>query len=501
MTVLGVGSSSAQSLQAISQMRDQLDDLQRQLGTGQKSTTYAGLGLDRGLTIGLNSQLSAITGYQSTITQVGVRLDLMQTALTQFSAVAAQTKTKILQSQYALGGGSQTQDQTNASGTLDALLGMLNTQADGRYLFSGNTVDTPPVDTVDHILNGTGGKAGLKQVINERLQADQGASGLGRLQITTPGGNAVKLTEDAGPFGFKVAGVSTSIAGATTTPPTGTPPDSMTIGLVTASPAAGDTVKFTLTLPDGSSRDVTLTATNSATPAAGQFTIGGSAAATAASLQTALTQSITTLASTDLVAASALAAGNDFFNTDAGHPPQRVNGPPFDTATSMRNGTADTVAWYTGDNATTDPRQTALGRADQSLTVAYGARANEQGLRTVIQNVAVFTAMQFSASDPNGGAQYAALTQRIGGNLNGSPGQQTVSDIAGQLAGAQVSLNDAKNRHDQTTTTLQNLLQSVTGAKTEDVAAQIMSLQTSLQATLQTTAMLLQTNLLKYLPL
>ena len=74
-----------------------------------------------------------------------------------------------------------------------------------------------------------------------------------------------------------------------------------------------------------------------------------------------------------------------------------------------------------------------------------------------------------------------------------------MSDIAGQLAGAQVALNNAKDRHDQTNTTLQNLLQSVEGAPTEEVAAQLLSLQTSLQATLQTTAMLLQTNILKYL--
>src|SRR6185312_10937426 len=100
MTIAGVSGSSALSLQAISDMRSQLDDLQRQLGTGQKANTYAGLGLDRGLTIGLRSQLSSISGYQDTITQAGVRLNLMQTALTQFSTVSQQAASTILQSQY-----------------------------------------------------------------------------------------------------------------------------------------------------------------------------------------------------------------------------------------------------------------------------------------------------------------------------------------------------------------------------------------------------------------
>src|SRR4051812_13155289 len=113
MAVSSIGSSSALTLQSIGQMRDQLDDLQRRLGSGQKSTTYSGLGLDRGLTIGLRSQLSSISGYQESISQVGVRLSLMQTALSQFSSVTQQTQGSILQSQYILGGGTQTQDQKN----------------------------------------------------------------------------------------------------------------------------------------------------------------------------------------------------------------------------------------------------------------------------------------------------------------------------------------------------------------------------------------------------
>ena len=498
MTVAGIGGASSLSLQAITEMRSQLDDLQRQLGTGKKSDSYAGLGLDRGLTVGLRSQLNAISGYQSTITQVGVRLDLMQTALTQFNSVSQTTKGTILQSQYKLAGATQTQDQKNTAGTLGSLLDTLNTAADGRYLFSGTTVDQVPVETTDHILNGSGLKAGLTQVINERKQADLGASGLGRIVVGTPSATSVSLAEDSvSPFGFKLVGATTNISTATVNPPTGwLASRSVDFG---ATPAVneGDIVKFTFTLPDGTSRDLTLTATTSSTPAAGQFQIDGTGAPV--NFDTALTQSLGTLAGTELAAASAVAAGNDFFNTDATHPPLRVDGPPFDTATAQIDGTANTVAWYTGDNATGDPRATALARADQSLTVAYGARANEQGLRVAVQSLAVFAAVQFSASDPNGQAQYAALRQRIGTTLAGSPNQQSAADIAGQIAGAQIALKSSKDRHDQTSTTLQNLLQGVEGAPTEQVAAQILSLQTSLQATLQTTALLLQTNLLKYL--
>lgn len=498
MAINGIGGASASALQTIVDMRTQLDDLQRQLGSGKKSTSYAGLGLDRGLTIGLRSQLSAISGYQQSITQVGVRLDLMQTQLSQFDKVTQNSKSSIMLSQFALNGTSQTQDQRNIKGTLDQLVGMLNTGADGRYLFSGRSVTQVPVETTDRILNGDGLKAGLKQLIDERRQADLGANGLGRVTVASSGATSTSITEDAGIYGLKLVGASSNIAGSTVTGPTGSPPV-LDFDLGGTNPNPGESVTFSFRLPDGTTRDITLRATTSAPPAAGEFTIGATPADTATNLQTTLTQSLTTFAATELTAASAIAAGNDFFGTDAANPPQRVDGPPFDTATAARDGSADTVQWYMGDNATDDPRQTAVARADTSLTVTYGARANEHALRISIQSMAIFSAVTFSGSDPNEQAQYAALKQRIGSALQGTATEQKLSDISGQLAGAQTALANAKDRHEQTGTTLQNLLQSVEGAPTEEVAAQILAMQTSLQATLQTTALLLRTSLLEYI--
>ena len=61
MTVTGIGSSSSLLVASLTSMRSQLDDLQRQLGTGNISTNYAGLGLNRGLVVGLRNHLSAIS--------------------------------------------------------------------------------------------------------------------------------------------------------------------------------------------------------------------------------------------------------------------------------------------------------------------------------------------------------------------------------------------------------------------------------------------------------
>ena len=81
MSISGIGSKSALGVQSLVEMRRQLDDLQRQLGTGKKADTYAGIGLDRGLVVGLRDRLSALEGFSSTITNVNVRIDLAQSAL------------------------------------------------------------------------------------------------------------------------------------------------------------------------------------------------------------------------------------------------------------------------------------------------------------------------------------------------------------------------------------------------------------------------------------
>jgi hypothetical protein len=81
MSISIIGSQTSLIVQSLVDMRAQLDDLQRQLGTGKKSDTYAGLGLERGMAVGLRARLSALGGYDEAITNVGVRINLAQSAL------------------------------------------------------------------------------------------------------------------------------------------------------------------------------------------------------------------------------------------------------------------------------------------------------------------------------------------------------------------------------------------------------------------------------------
>jgi flagellin-like hook-associated protein FlgL len=499
MSISGVGIRSSQMVQTLIAMREQLTDLQRQLGTGKKSDTYAGLGLNRGLSVGLNAQLSLLQGYNDTIANVGLRLNVAQTALTQIDDVVHTVKSSTYQSKYQPDSTGQTVEQKNAAAQLDQILSLLNTRAGDRYLFSGLAVDRPSVETADHILNGDGARAGLKQVIAERKLADFGTGALGRLQISAPSTTSVAIEQDASPFGFKLASAGTTLTGATVAGPGGSPP-SISIDLGATNPNAGESVQFSFTLPDGSSETLKLTATNSAAPGPGEFAIGVDTDATAANLQAALTAALGDLVAVKLPAASAMAAADNFFSIDDANPPQRVDGPPFDTATALIGGTgANTVSWYTGEAGNAPARSTASARVDQSITVNYGMRANEESIRWAVQNIATFAAVSLSSTDPNGSEQYSALQTRIGAALDGPPGLQKITDIESELAASQTSLQAAKGRHTQTNSTLSDLLQQIESSPPEEVAARMLALQTSLQASLQTTAILYQTNILKYL--
>ena len=198
MSISSIGAQSALIMQQLVQMRAKFDDLQRQLGSGQKSATYAGLGIDRGVTVSLNSQLSAISGYDNTIDNVMARINLMNTALGSMIKVTSTVKSAMVQANgVSNGGGAQVAQQTALS-SLDQLIGLLNSQAGDRYLFSGRATDQPAVETLDHILNGDGSRAGLKQLISERNQADLGSDGLGRLVISAPTATSVGVDEDSG---------------------------------------------------------------------------------------------------------------------------------------------------------------------------------------------------------------------------------------------------------------------------------------------------------------
>jgi flagellar hook-associated protein 3 FlgL len=625
MAINSVSYGSTILNQSLLNLHDQLTTLQSQLTTGKKSTSYAGMGVNEGFAIAARSQLANISAFSDTMSNINTNIGVANTALQSMVDIGKTVQNTANSSSQTLNSAGQTIAQQTATSQLSSMLGVLNMRAGDRYLFSGSAINTPSVASFDDIMNGTTTQAGLKTVISERRQADLGASGLGRVVISSPTTTSVQVAEDVAgsPFGLKLNAISSSLTGATVTGPTGTPP-AVSVDLGATNPNNGDKVSFAFKLPDGTTESIQLTA-SSATPApVGSFAIGATPTATAANLNAALNTAIGTLANTSLVAASAVAASDNFFNsagtatgsvvnnkaaipapitgatllsgaastdslttnfaagdtitvngtpitlvasgatgnqlnvtdnvqtllkkidsitgtstpstvsggvialhTDnatnltvtssnspafaalgfgatatATLPPLRVGGSPLSAATSLVSGTAaNTISWYTGEAGPGSARATATARVDQSLTVQYGARANEPAIRAQLQTLAVFAAVTTSASNPNAAAQVAALSQRVTQNLSPQPGQQTIQNIQSDFATAQLTMKDAKSRQTQTQGMLQGIVDQAENVSPDQVASQILALQTNLQASYQTTAMLAQLTLTKFLPI
>ena len=103
------------------------------------------------------------------------------------------------------------------------------------------------------------------------------------------------------------------------------------------------------------------------------------------------------------------------------------------------------------------------------------------------------------ASDPNAKDRFGELSDRVGTALAVPNGQQKIQDIQAELAFSQATMNGAKTRQQESQGMLETMLQGIEQAPQEEVAAQILALQTRLQASLQTTAMLYQLSIVNYL--
>jgi flagellar hook-associated protein 3 FlgL len=497
MAINSIGSNTSLLGQSVLNIKNQLNTLQVQLATGEKSTTYSGMGTGEGFAIAARAQLANITGYQTTITNTGTTITAANTALQALASTSTNVETAANSGSQTLNSNGQTAGQVTAISQLSSMLSILNTQGGNGYIFSGAATNTPSVASADAILNGNGAQAGLTQMISERQQADLGTTGLGRLTVTAPTTTSVSLAQDTSPFGIKLGAVSSTLTGATVTGPTGSPP-AISVDLGTTNPSPGDQLNITLNMPDGTTQSVQLTATTASPPPTGSFTIGATPAATAANLQTALTSSITTVASTSLVAASAMEASSNFFD----QPPQRVSGPPFNTATSLVNGTsANTVSWYTGGTTTGSARATQVAQIGPGQTVDYGVQANEQGIASQLQAIAAFAAFTVSPSSSNAAAQISDMSASVAQALSTQPNQQSIQDIQTDLANAQAAMSTASSLQTQSKASLQDIVSQVETVSPDEVASQILSLQTSLQASYQTTSMLSQLSLVKFLPI
>src|SRR5665213_91830 len=269
MSINSIGYATSPLGQAIQSLNTQMTSLSTQLATGEKSTNYAGMGVNEGFAIAARSQLASIPAFTDTITNVTTTIKAANNALQAISNLGGQVQNAAAETPRTLDSSGKTIAQENASAELSSMVGILNTPSGNRYLFSGSAINTPATVPVDEMMNGTITQAGLKTVMAQRAQADGAVpGGTGRLLITNPAATppatstVVSVAEDAAgsPFGLKLSQVTSSLTGATVTGPSGSPA-AISVDLGATNPNVGDQISFTFKQPDGTTASVQLTAT------------------------------------------------------------------------------------------------------------------------------------------------------------------------------------------------------------------------------------------------
>lgn len=299
------------------------------------------------------------------------------------------------------------------------------------------------------------------------------------------GGASVASVQSANP-----PGLSATFSGGS--------PASLTLNVGT--PQAGQTLTLTVGLRDGTTQTITLTAAASAdADSRTQFAIGATPEETAANLSASLGNALGFAAETGLAAQSATRAAQDFFDgsSSPGLAPRRI---AADGNGYAETASTSTVIWYRGDDAPDDPRSTANVQAGANRSIAIGARANEQPLKAVLAGFAAIAAA--GLTDGTGAqdlARFQATADRVQTLVVPKDGVAGVADMVGEFGVASASLADAKSQAQSTKSALQTSLEGVESVSTEQVAAELLTLQTQLQASYQVTASLSKLSLVNYI--
>lgn len=134
------------------QVRERLDMLTRQTGTGRVAESYAGLGAGAATSLSLRPALTRIDAWQSNIVAVEGRMQVAQSSLAQISAIASDFRARIAD----LNGLSLSMVDSVAAGARDALrqvAGLLNARNGDQYVFAGQDSANPPVPEAETILD------------------------------------------------------------------------------------------------------------------------------------------------------------------------------------------------------------------------------------------------------------------------------------------------------------------------------------------------------------
>lgn len=306
-------------------------------------------------------------------------------------------------------------------------------------------VDGPPFDTATALVAATSADTVLwYQGETQGIRAYD----LGRLSLSSAA-NTTTLAEVApvAPgYGFRIASATEGLTNATATL-AGTDPESLTVSF-TGLPTAGEMINVRLTLPDGGTKDVTLRAVSGAA-GPGEFTIGADANATSANFGAALT--------TSLGLAAKEAAG--------------------------------------------DARATVTAKIEDNTTVKYGVQANESGFVTLIRSLAAMAVETYPEGDSTATGRFDGMAERQQMRLSEAHNNEagSIEVVTIELSLAKTRMGNIAERLTASDAQLNTMLEEIEGVSKEEVAMEMLALQTRLEASYQATSLVAQLSLVNYM--
>ncbi|WP_298959802.1 flagellar protein [uncultured Roseibium sp.] len=511
MPVSSITTSRTYLTQQLGALNDKLAEKTTQLASGKVGSTYGEIGDRRLLDIELTQKVSMIETYQQTITIANLHLETATMSLERLEDIRRDAKSALDTNDFVIQDDGQTQTQSRAELLLSETLNILNTEIAGYYVFGGTDAVNDPVAPLEDILNGSGSLSGLRDYMDEFASANLGSANTGRTTtsaLTTnyaglvPTDSTFTIAEDgAHDFGFDIASVASTLSNVTVTGPLAADPDSFDVQF-TGQPALGETISVELSLPPDHTDTITIEFTAASnTEEEGTFQIGADLEETAQNLRDALATEIEAQAQTKLRAVSDEWAAEEFFSTYSGEEPQRIDGPPYDTATALTAGGSTTVEWYTGRNTTTtDPRTDKNAVVDGNLTVEYGIRANETPLKELVQSLAAFVAADFSGGTQTDEEYYNALSANLRTTLQ-PPGvdQSGIVDISTDIAISYRTASMTNDRHVQIKSSYEGTIAEIEGVDKDQLAAEILTLQNNIEVSYRASSIVFNLSLSDYL--
>jgi len=473
-----------------------------QLVTGKKASQFSELREQSAQTLSLRAKFRSVVQYQETIGLTNRRMEVMHESLERTNKIGHDVSTQVLTGLYDNEVGLPYVADT-ARTAADETISLLNARFGERYLFAGAQSDAAPVVPLKEILRGdptdpAGATTGMMDLVDSRAVVDAAkpAADLpagqwpGHVEVRT---DATTVEFRLDEFAFEGFGMeirelrydqatggmaSVPAAGVPEPPPAG--PD--TVPAVSIDTAAvtffeGQTFRLMIGMPDGTETAVEIRAVTGNGPHdRDTFRIDYNAQV---NFTAAFTTALERTATTELVAASAQQAANEFFD----FPPKVAE---FDAGAGqwrvVDDDAGNVVRWYRGERDG-DPRDGARVKVDDGTIVDYGIRADEAPLADTLKQLALLAGTEYSAEESDA---YRALAERSSTLL--SQASEDVRVLLGGHGTRQALVAGYEERHAATEAMVTAQLDDLENVSQQEVASRILTLESQLQASYELTA-------------